>query len=169
MRPTTKVALGLFAAWAVHDLEEVLTMSRSSKQVFPLLPKALPIPEELRREGVPQRHVNLAVSLMAAVMAAASAAGVRSGGRSALFRGALLGFGLHGFSHLAMAAAARRYVTGAVTAPTVVIPFWLWARRELARQGIADDDRAATAVALALLPLLPAIHVLTHRLLRPRK
>jgi hypothetical protein len=47
-----------------------------------------------------------------------------------------------------------------------VIPFWLWARRELARQGITDDDRAATAVALAFLPLLPAIHVLAHRLLR---
>ena len=74
------------------------------------------------------------------------------------FRGALLGFGVHGFTHIAMALAARRYVTGVATAPTVVIPFWLWARRELARAGVRDDDRAAVLAALAFLPLVPGAH-----------
>lgn len=166
MKPTTKVALGLFAAWAVHDLEEVLTMSRTSRELFARLPKALPIPGHLRREGVSQRHVNVAVTLMGLVMAAASAAGVASGCRSRVFRGALLGFGMHGFSHIAMSLAARRYVTGVATAPTVVIPFWLWARRELAKEGIADDDREAVAAALAFLPTVPGVHLLAHRLLR---
>ena len=64
----------------------------------------------------------------------------------------LLGFGVHGFTHIAMALAARRYVTGVATAPTVVIPFWLWARRELARAGVRDDDRAAVLAAIAAQP-----------------
>ncbi|GGM94942.1 hypothetical protein GCM10010106_49590 [Thermopolyspora flexuosa] len=169
MRPTTRIAAGLLAAWAVHDLEEVLTMRRSAAGILPNLPAWVPIPEELRREGLSQRQINLAVTLMGVAIATASAAGVRSGCRSPLFRGALLGFGVHGFTHIAMALAARRYVTGVATAPTVVIPFWLWARRELAKAGIRDDDRAAVLAALAFLPVVPGVHAAAHRLLRRRR
>lgn len=169
MRPTTRIAAGLLAAWAVHDLEELLTMRRTARELLPRLPRWVPIPHELRRDGLEQRHINLAVALMGLAMATASAAGVRSGGRSPLFRGALLGFGVHGFTHIAMALAARRYVTGVATAPTVVIPFWLWARRELAWAGVRDDDRAAVLAALAFLPLVPGAHAAAHRLLRGRR
>jgi hypothetical protein len=101
---------------------------------------------------------------MGLVMGTAAALGVRSEARSPVFRGVLLGFGLHGFGHLAMAAAARQYVSGLVTAPTMVIPFWLWARRELAKEGIADVDRTTIAVAAAGIPLLLGTHALMYKL-----
>jgi hypothetical protein len=161
----TKVAVGLFATWALSDLEELWTMSRSSRQVLPRLPAALPIPDRVRRNGVSQRHVNAGIATMGLVMGAAAVAGVRSGGRSPLFRGALLGFGVHGFGHLAMTAAARRYVSGAVTAPTMVIPYWLWARRELARERIPEADAATVAVAVAGIPVVLGVHALMYRIL----
>ncbi|GAA3349506.1 HXXEE domain-containing protein [Amorphoplanes nipponensis] len=166
MTPMTKVALGLFGAWAVHDLEELMTMGRSSREILPRLPQRLPVPEALRRDGVSPQHAGLSIAMMGALTAAAAAEGVRTQGRSALFRGGVLAFGLHGFSHLMMAGAARRYVTGVATAPTLVIPYWVWARRRLAQRGIPAADGRATAVALAVGPVLVGIHVLTYRLLR---
>ena len=44
MKRTTKVSLGLFATWAVSDLEELWTMSRTSKDVLNALPAAAPTP-----------------------------------------------------------------------------------------------------------------------------
>jgi hypothetical protein len=166
MTPMTKVALGLFGAWAVHDLEELLTMGRSSREILPRLPKRLPVPEALRRDGVSSRHAALSIAMMGALTAAATSEGVRTQGRSALFRGAVLAFGLHGFSHLAMAGSARHYVTGVATAPTLVIPYWMWARRRLTQAGIPAADGPATAVALTVGPVLVSIHVLTYRMLR---
>jgi Protein of unknown function with HXXEE motif len=166
MKRTTKVSLGLFAAWAANDLEELLTMSRNSKQILPKLPRALPIPDTLRRNGISQRHVAIGIAAVGLVIGTAAALGVRSEGRSPVFRGILLGFGLHGFGHLGMTAAARRYVSGVATAPTVVIPYWLWARKELARDGIADLDGATIAVAAAGMPLLMGIHALMYKLLK---
>lgn len=63
---------GLFAAWVVHDAEEWLTMARTSG-------------------GPSQRHVEIALALMGTVVAAGAIAGRRTGGRSALYRGGLLG------------------------------------------------------------------------------
>jgi hypothetical protein len=166
MERTTKVALSLFATWALSDLEELWTMSRNSKQVLRKLPSALPIPAQWRQSGVSQRHVAAGIATMGLVMGAAAAAGVRSHGRSPIFRGVLLGFGLHGFGHLGMTAAARQYVAGAATAPTVVIPYWLWARRELAKEGIREIDAPTVAVAAAGIPLAMGIHALMYKLLR---
>jgi hypothetical protein len=166
MKRTTMVSLGLFATWAISDLEELWTMSRTSKEVMSTIPKALPVPEVLHRKGISQRHVATSIGIMGLVIGGAAAMGVKSEARSPVFRGVLLGFGLHGFGHLAMAAAARRYVSGVATAPTMVIPFWLWARNELAKEGIADVDRATVAVAAAGIPLMMAIHALTYKLLK---
>ncbi len=169
---TTKVSVGLFATWALSDVEELCTMRRSSREVLPRLPEFFPIPDELRRAGISRQHLLTGMAVMASVMGAAAADGVRSGGRSPVFRGVLLAFGLHGFGHLAMAGAARQYVSGLLTAPTIVIPYWLWAREELAAEGIADVDRASLAVAAAGMPVLLGIHTLVYRLLdrstRPR-
>ncbi len=166
MKRATKVSLGLFATWAISDIEELLTTSRNSRDVLGKLPKAVPVPGVLRREGISQRHVVTGVAMMGLVMGTATALGVRSGARSPVFRGVLLGFGLHGFGHLAMAAAARQYVSGLATAPTMVIPFWLWARRELAKEGITDVDRTTVAIAMAGASLLVSIHALTYMLLK---
>jgi hypothetical protein len=169
MKRTTKVSLGLFATWAISDLEELWTMSPTSREVLGRVPMALPVPEGLRREGISQRHCAVAIGVMGLLMGTAAVAGARSGGRSLVFRGTLLGFGLHGFGHVAATMATRRYTSGVLTAPTMVIPFWLWARRELAKEGIRDVDVRAVAVAAAGVPLTMAVHALVYGLLkRPR-
>jgi hypothetical protein len=165
MKRTTKVSLGLLATWAISDLEELWTTSRNSKDVVRKLPKAVPLPPAVRRDGISQRHVVTAVAMTGLVMSTAAALGVKSGARSPVFRGVLLGFGVHGFGHLAMAAAARQYVSGLATAPTMVIPFWLWARKELAKEGITDVDRTTVAIAIAGASLLIGIHALTYQFL----
>jgi Protein of unknown function with HXXEE motif len=162
MRRATKVSLGLLLTWAVSDIEELCTMSRSSQQILARLPAWVPVPGPLRRAGISDSQFLAVFGLMAPVMGTATVLGIRSGGRSAIFRGVLLGFGLHGFGHLAMAAAARQYVSGAVTAPTMVIPYWLWARRELARDGIRDADRQTLAIAAAGVPLALGLHSLAY-------
>lgn len=165
MTPMTRVAAGLFGTWALSDLEELWTMRGSSRYVLPRLPKVVPIPERLRRDGVSQRHVTSGIAVMGLLMGAAAARGVRTQGRSPFFRGVLLAYGLHGFGHLGMAAVAGRYVSGAVTAPVIVIPYWLWARRELTRHGIAEVDRPAAAVAMAGPAVMMGVHTLMYRLL----
>lgn len=165
MRRTTKVAAGLFAAWVLNDLEELWTMPASSRDVLQRVPRLVPLPETLRREGVSARHCAVAITMMGAVMAAASVEGARTRGRSRWFRGVLLGFGIHGFGHLASSAVRRGYTSGVATAPTVVIPYWWWARRELAKEGIGGLDRRTLAVAAAGVPLTIGVHALTYRLL----
>ncbi|MFF3861369.1 HXXEE domain-containing protein [Streptomyces sp. NPDC002209] len=127
------VTWGLLAAWVLNDIEELATMARFSK--------------------VPQRRVNIAIGLMGCVVAAASAEGARTGGRSRFFRTAVTGFGLHGVTHLASAAALGRYTPGVATAPTVVIPYALWAARRMRSAGIPltnGDAREAVLHGLGL-------------------
>ena len=167
MRRSTKVSLGLLVTWAISDIEELATMSRTSQQVLARLPDRVPVPGPLRRAGISPSEFLAVFGMMGVAMGTATVLGIRSGGRSAAFRGALLGFGLHGFGHLAASAAARQYVSGAVTAPTMVIPFWLWARRELARDGLTDTDRAALLVAAAGVPMTLGMHALAYWLCQP--
>jgi hypothetical protein len=164
MQRTTTISLGLLAAWACHDLEEIFTMRESSRMIAARMPDWVPIPDDVRQDGLPQQHVNLGISLMGTYFAAVSALGVRSQGRSPLFRGALLAFGLHGFGHIGVTAALRRYTTGVATSPTIVIPYWLWARRALAREGLSDRDCTARWAAASFL-LIPTVHVVTRLLL----
>ncbi|MFG2559593.1 HXXEE domain-containing protein [Streptomyces sp. NPDC048496] len=101
-------------------------------------------------------------------MAAASADGARSGGRSPFFRTVLVGFGLHGIVHMAQALAYRGYTPGVATAPTVVIPYSLWAVRRLKAAGIESGGVGAAAATLAFLPVAVAgAHGLARRLNRP--
>ncbi|MFG1944754.1 HXXEE domain-containing protein [Nonomuraea sp. NPDC048826] len=159
-----RVAWGLFAAWAVHDAEELATMARWSRAARPRLERLFPSAPWERLE-VSQRHVNVAIGLMGAVMAAASAEGARTGGRSPLFQAALAGFGAHGVVHLAQAAVTRGYTPGVVTAPVVVIPFSVWAWRRLRAAGVPMDGGPSVAVSLAAFPLLAAaVHGLAHAL-----
>src|SRR5918994_1651518 len=164
MQRTTTVSLGLFAAWACHDLEELLTMRETSRLVAARMPDWVPIPDDVRQDGLSQQHVNLGISLLGGYVAGVSAVGVRSRGRSRLFRGGLLAFGLHGFGHIGVTAALRRYTTGVATSPTIVIPYWLWARRALAREGLSDSEGTVRLAAATLL-LLPIVHVATRLLL----
>ncbi|MFE9383798.1 HXXEE domain-containing protein [Streptomyces sp. NPDC007025] len=168
------VTLGLFAAWALHDAEEVAMVSRWTRTRVPELRERIPgVPEAVweRLESLDGRRFATAVGVMGVIVAAAAADGHRTGGRSGFYQGALTGFGLHGFVHLAQAAAVRGYTPGSVTSPLLVIPFTAWARRRLRDAGVL---RPATprdiAVGLATAAAATALsHGAADRLLRPRR
>ncbi|MEV7591825.1 HXXEE domain-containing protein [Streptomyces sp. NPDC089922] len=164
------VTLGLLAAWAVHDLEEVATMERWSRARVPVLRARHPeVPDQVWRilGSVNGREFATAVAVMGAVVAAAAADGHRTGGRSGFYQAALNGFGLHGLVHLAQAAATRGYTPGVVTSPLVVVPFTLWARGRLRRSGVLRPTRARHAVqGLALAAAATAASHAAARLVR---
>ncbi|MBW5484880.1 HXXEE domain-containing protein [Streptomyces bambusae] len=162
--------LGLFAAWAVHDLEELATMRRWARTRVPVLRARHPaVPERVWRqlESSGGAEFTAAVGVMAVVVAAAAADGHRTGGRSGFYQGALTGFGLHGLVHVGQALATRGYTPGVVTSPLLVVPFTLWARGRLRRAGVLRPTRARDAAyGLALAGAATAVsHVVGRRLL----
>lgn len=173
MKDTTAIGLGLFGAWAVHNIEELFTMATTSRRVLTRSPRWLPISPRLQVRGISRAQVNLTVAMMAPVVAAASWSGVRSEGRSVLFRGAVLAFGAHGLAHLGNAAVAQGYTTGLLTTPTVVLPYWWLAWRGGRRKALLPDGHSAhsalvAGVALAGLPLLGLMHYAAWRILGDR-
>lgn len=162
----TAVGAGLVLAWAAHDAEELLTMAPTSQAVLSALPSTLPIPPHLREDGLSQRHVNLAIGLMALPVAAAAIRGMCTGGRSRWFRGAVRAFGAHGITHIGSSLAASRYTTGVVTAPLIVLPYWARARRALLRHGLDGIDPATAVKALSIVPITVGAHVAAAMILR---
>ncbi len=167
MTGAAKIALGLFAAWAVHDAEEWATMAPGSAELLGRLPAWVPLPDDLRTEGVTQAQIDVALAIMAGLVAGASVAGAHTDGRSPLFQWTLDTFGLHGIGHLAGTLLARRYTTGSVTSALVVIPYWLWARRALANEGVPlPSVRPLTALPVA--PLIAAAQAIGYAATRGR-
>jgi len=165
------VSWGLFAAWAAHDLEELVTMAGWARSARPRLQERFPkVPERVWAPlDLSQREVGVAIGLVGVVVAAASADGARTGGRSPFFRAALAGFGLHGVVHLVQSSAYRGYTPGVATAPAVVVPYSLWAVRRLKAAGIRPGGAAVSAAASSLLPVIVAgAHVLARRITRGR-
>jgi hypothetical protein len=140
---------GLFAAWLVHDIEELATMTNNSRVLLTRLPGWLPVPASVRAHGFTNRYVATAIPAVGLVVAAAAVRGYRTQGHSALYQNALLGFGLHGLGHIGMSAVTGRYVSGAATSPVIVLPFWLWATRALNQGGVPNRRTVPAAVALA--------------------
>ncbi|MEV5537225.1 HXXEE domain-containing protein [Saccharopolyspora shandongensis] len=164
MRKT--VSWGLFLAWLANDVEEWFTMSPWSQANAAKNGEPLPGPVWLR-EGISPAHARVAISLMGLIVLAASARGAQTGGRSPFFQAALVGFGVHGVGHLALSAAYRGYTPGVATAPTVVIPYSLWAWRELGRAGVRRNDLRSWVGAVAMVPAsLAAVHGGARAILR---
>ncbi|MFC9117561.1 HXXEE domain-containing protein [Streptomyces sp. NPDC057092] len=138
------VTLGLLAAWAVHDLEELATVPGWLRRNVPELRRRFTlVPEPVwRRAGrTDPVEFTAAVGVMGTVVAAAAVAGRLSGGRSGFYQSALTGFGLHGLVHMAQAAAVRGCTPGSVTSPLLVVPFTLWARGRLRGAGVLRPTR----------------------------
>lgn len=152
------VSVGLFAAWLLNDIEELVTMRADSAATFASAPQWLPIPADLRRQGVSQAHVELAITLMGAFIAAAAADGVRTGARSRFFRTVFTGFGAHGIGHLVTAARARRWTTGSRTAVVVVLPYWWWGHEHLRRAGISSTEGVSWPLVSAAPVLMAGVH-----------
>lgn len=147
------VTWGLFAAWLVHDAEELVTMSRWMARARPRLERRFPsVPATLWRRMAPdQAHSALAIGFVGCLVAAAAYDGDRTGGRSPLFQAVLAGFGAHAVPHLGSAAVTGGYTPGLLTTPAVVVPYSLWASRELRRAQVQKAD--VPAAALAGIPL----------------
>ena len=138
---------GLFVAWMVHDLEELATMSASSPALVRRLPDGIPVRASVRERGLTRRYLATGVSAVGLVVAAASVRGYRTRGRSALYQNAVLGFGLHGVGYIGVSLLVRGYTSGVATAPTVVVPFWLWATRALREAGAPNRRSLPAAIA----------------------
>jgi hypothetical protein len=139
---------GLFAAWLAHDLEELATMSDTSRKLMARLPDRLPVPASLPDQGLTNRHVAVGVAAVGLVVAAAAVRGYRTQGNSAFYQNAVLGFGLHGFGHLGISVLTHGYTSGVATSPTIVIPFWLWATQALNQAGVPHRRSVPAAIAL---------------------
>ncbi|MFF9409077.1 HXXEE domain-containing protein [Streptomyces anandii] len=165
-----EVTLGLLAAWALHDAEELAAVPRWLRRNIPRLRERFPdVPEAVwrRAESLEAREFGVAVAVMAGIVAAAAVAGQATGGRSAAYQAALNGFGLHGLVHLAQAAAVRGYTPGSATSPVVVVPFTLWARGRLRRAGVLRPARprdVAVGIGAAAAATV-ASHMVARRLL----
>ncbi|MFZ3567856.1 HXXEE domain-containing protein [Streptomyces sp. BH097] len=167
------VTLGLFAAWALHDTEELLTTPRWIRRNVPRLRERWPdVPERVWRlmERVDGREFTAAVGAMAGIVGAGAVAGWASGGRSAAYQTMLNGFGAHGLLHIGQAVAVRGYTPGVLTSPVLVVPFTVWARRRLKRAGVLRPGRARDVVAgVAWAAAATAVsHGVAHRLVRSR-
>jgi hypothetical protein len=139
---------GLFAAWLAHDLEELATMSGNSRALVRRLPDWVPLPASVQQRGLTQRYLATGVSAVGLVVAAASVCGYHTRGRSAFYQNTVLAFGLHGLGHIGISLLARGYTSGVATAPTVVVPFWLWATQALQQAGVGDRRSLPAAIAL---------------------
>jgi Protein of unknown function with HXXEE motif len=151
---TAWVTWGLFLAWLLHDIEELITMpgwgGRNAARLSRLYPSA---PDWLwSRMDMSRTHVTVAITVMSLFMLAAAADGASSAGTSWFYQAVLIGFGIHGIGHLGMRALARSYPPGVLTAPIIVIPFSLWAWCTLENAGAVSAGTSNLFVALALLP-----------------
>jgi hypothetical protein len=166
--PSRAVTLGLFFAWAVHDLEELLTMSRWSRRAVPKLRERFRwVPKGVWEQvEVSPAHVAVGIGLVGTVVAGAAVDGARTGGRSGFYQGVLAVFGWHSVTHLLGSVAFRGYTPGVVTAPLVVAPFSLWAWGRLRHAGVATNYGGIAAMTLLALPTIAGAHAVARLVTR---
>jgi hypothetical protein len=160
-RVPAAVTWGLLGAFAVHDLEALVTMPsynarlvRRLRERYPRVPGRVWSALEMDRV-----HAATAIGLMGTLVGAAAADGARTGGRSGIYQTMLVGFGLHGVGHLAQSVAARGYTPGVLTSPGVVA-FSLWAWRRLRRADVVREGDARGLMSTAA--LFPAVILGVH-------
>ena len=124
------------------------------------------VPARVRdASSVSRPHATVAIGLVGAVVAAVSARGARTDGADPLYQATLAGFGWHAVPHVASAVVIRGYTPGVLMAPTVVVPFALWARSRLRRAGVPVAATARTAALSGPLVVVGA-HLAASGLLR---
>ncbi|MCR8671938.1 HXXEE domain-containing protein, partial [Agrococcus sp. HG114] len=137
--PARWATWGLLGAWALHDLEEGLTMPGWTARVADGLDRRglAAVGRVVRRSPA---EVWTAIGLVGLPFAAAAAEGARTRGRSALFQGALLGYGLHAITHVGSAVVGRAYTPGLATTPVLVAGFSIAAAGELLRLSLIQNS-----------------------------
>ena len=79
-------AADLFAAWMMHDLEELATVSKASRNLVTRLPDRVPGPVRVRDQGLTNRHIAADIATVGTVIAAATVGGHRTQGRSTFYQ-----------------------------------------------------------------------------------
>jgi Protein of unknown function with HXXEE motif len=138
---------GLFVAWLIHDLEELITMSDTSRALAQQLPDWMPVPDSIREQGLTTRYLATGIATIGLIVAAAAVRGYRTRGRSTFYQNTLLAFGLHGFGHIGLSLLTRGYTSGVATSPMVIL-FWLWAIQALQQAGVPNRRSLPAAIAL---------------------
>lgn len=164
------VTAGLFGAWLVHDAEEWFTMAPWSRENTDKIVRALPVSPPWGSGGMSDVQAHSGIAAMGAVILAASAMGVKSRGRSGFFQTAFLAFGLHSLSHLGASTLFRGYTPGAITAPIVVLPYWVWGWRKLNGAGVLRNDPVFWATAGVAVPVtIGGVHLAAAGFLKARE
>ena len=70
-------AADLFADWMMHDLEELATVSKPSRNLVTRLPDRVPGPVRVRDQGLTNRHIAADIATVGTVIAAATVRGHR--------------------------------------------------------------------------------------------
>lgn len=138
------IPLSLALSFIANDGEELLTLVPTLPKTLDALPPWIRVPAWSRR--IDQRHVNTGIAMMGGLCAAAVINGIRSRGRGRLYQDFQWVFGLHGFGHLAAAAATKGYTTGSVTSLTVVLPQLAWSIRVLKRSKVPSTVNPLRAI-----------------------
>ncbi len=140
------VPLSLAASFIANDGEELLTYVSSVQESLDRLPPEAAAPEWAR--NIDQRHINVGIAIMGGLTAAAVADGIRTRGKGWLYQDWQWAFGLHGFGHILMSLVARRYVSGVISSPLVVIPQLAYAVHTLRKSGVPQNAHPVRAVAV---------------------
>ncbi|WOP19090.1 HXXEE domain-containing protein [Raineyella sp. LH-20] len=135
----------LFAAWALHDVEEALA--------FPATCDVLAEDTGIEEFRIDQRESWVAVGLAGAVLLLACQRGVVTQGRSAFYRAVVAGLEAHVVTHLAASVIRRGYTAGVATAVPVMLPGAVFARQELRRTGMSLTTRDYLNGAAILIPV----------------
>jgi hypothetical protein len=146
--------LTLFAAWAIHDVEEALT--------FPATADALADSFGVEQLRMDARQSWTAVGLMGLLVGFSCWRGARTKGESGLYRGMVAGLGAHVATHVAASAVRGGYTAGAVTAVSVMLPGVVLAAAELARPLRMRDLAVGMSVCL---PAALASQILARKIL----
>jgi Protein of unknown function with HXXEE motif len=161
LRPEVRRVIVLFPlAWALHDLEEVLTMGawsgRAAERIHERFPR-IPRPVVQAVETTPTQ-ATVAVGVIGGIVTWSSLRALRSRSvDTGLFLPALAAYTGHAFTHLGESAVAGGYTPGAITSPLIVLPYSVWAWQTLRHAGLADRQRVLRAAGLGMALMAPAI------------
>jgi hypothetical protein len=145
-------------------------MAHWSRENTDKIERALPLRRPRGNGGISDVQAHSGIAAMGAVILAASAMGVKSRGRSGFFQTAFLAFGLHSLTHLGASALFRGYTPGTITAPIVVLPYWLWGWRKLNVAGVLRNDPVFWATAAVAVPVtIGGAHLAAAGLLKARE
>jgi hypothetical protein len=142
-------------AFLVHDLEEVLTMERWTREHISSLPSVVQpfLPVTTAQVAV---AVALLLTLFVCAAYAASRTG-RRGGALTFFVFLVVTLGLNGLGHIVQAVVFQGYVPGLVTAVLVSLPYAAFLIWRMHRRGLFTARKLAILAAAGAVAHVPAV------------